>query len=446
MHYDLVAIGGGSAGLAVTQRAAEYGARTAVIEPAPLGGTCVNAGCVPKKVMWNAAHAMRAARDAGDYAIQTGPVSCDWAQLRLRRDAFIARLNGIYARNLDKRNVALHTGHASFVDAHTVTVGGELIHADRIVVATGGRPSLPAIPGAQWGLTSDDFFRLDALPKRTAVVGSGYIAVELAGMLNEFGSKVDLLVRRDAVLRDFDPMIQSALAREMTNSGIDIVGGVVPASLVRLDDGSFELCGEDGRRRGPYDAVIWAIGRAPATDALALHKAAVAQDASGFIPTDKWQCTNVPHIFAIGDVTGRAPLTPVAIAAGRRLADRLFGGQEDRHLRYDCIPTVVFSHPPVGTVGLTEPEARARHALVEIKTTSFVAMSHALSEKRPKCDMKLVLAGEEQTVVGCHVVGDGADEMLQGFAVAVRMGATFKDFQDTVAIHPTSAEELVTMR
>jgi glutathione reductase (NADPH) len=248
------------------------------------------------------------------------------------------------------------------------------------------------------------------------------------------------------VLRGFDPMIQAALMREMGSSGINIVSGVVPTSLARSDGGEYALTAQDGRRFGSYDAVIWAVGREPATDRLGLHNANVLSDPSGFIPTDVWQCTNVPHIFAIGDVTGRSALTPVAIAAGRRLSDRLFGGHDGRHLNYDCIPTVVFSHPPVATVGLTEPEARQRHALVTIKTTSFVSMYHAFSEKRPKCEMKLVLAGEAQTVVGCHIVGDGADEMLQGFAVAVRMGATFRDFQDTVAIHPTNAEELVTMR
>ncbi len=445
-HYDLIAIGGGSGGLAVTQRAAEYGARTAVVEPGPLGGTCVNAGCVPKKVMWNAAHLMQGARDAASYAIEMPPPRCDWAELRRRRDGYIARLNGVYACNLDRRQVAVHTGNASFVDAYTLKVGDQVITADRIVVATGGRPKFPAIPGAKLGISSDGFFKLDVLPGRVAVVGSGYIAVELAGMLNGFGSRVEQLVRRDSVLRGFDPMIQSALAREMEHSGVKIVSGAVPASLTRHVDGTHYLVAEDGRWFGPYDAVIWAIGREPATPELNLHNAGVLLDPSGFVPTDAWQCTNVGHIFAIGDVTGRVPLTPVAIAAGRRLSDRLFGGHDDRLLDYDCVPTVVFSHPPVGTVGLTEPEARQRHGHVEIRTTSFVSMYHALSDKRPKCDMKLVLAGPDLTVVGCHVVGDGADEMLQGFAVAMRMGATLRDFQDTVAIHPTNAEELVTMR
>ncbi len=446
MHYDLIAIGGGSGGLAVAQRASEYGARSAVVEAGPLGGTCVNAGCVPKKVMWNAAHLMQGARDAAAYAIDIPSPAFDWAELRRRRDAYITRLNGVYKRNLDRRQVTVHAGMASFVDAHTLRVSDQLLTADRVVIATGGRPSLPAIPGAELGLTSDDFFKLDVLPARVAVVGSGYIAVELAGVLNAFGVQVDQLLRRDAVLRDFDLMVQVALAREMTSAGVVIRTGVLPTALALSDDGTLELAAKEGRRFGPYDAVIWAIGRQAATSGLDLQNAGLALDSSGFVPTDVWQCTNVEHIFAIGDVTGRAALTPVAIAAGRRLADRLYGGREGRHLSYDCIPSVVFSHPPVGTVGLTELEARQRHALVEIKTTSFVSMYYALSERRPKCEMKLVLAGKEQTVVGCHIVGDGADEMLQGFAVAIRMGATFRDFQDTVAIHPTNAEELVTMR
>ncbi|HSV84864.1 MAG TPA: glutathione-disulfide reductase [Ramlibacter sp.] len=446
LHYDIIAIGGGSGGLAVTQRAAEYGARAAVVEQGALGGTCVNAGCVPKKVLWNAAHLMQGAHDAAAYAIEVGSPSFDWAELRRRRDAYIRRLHGVYQRNLDRRQVGVHEGVATFLDEHTLQVGEQLVTADHFVIATGSRPSVPPIPGAEHGLTSDDFFKLDQLPDRVAIVGSGYIAVELAGVLNAFGANVDQLVRRDGLLRGFDPMIQGALAREMSESGISVKGNIVPAALTRQGEGKLELLAEDARRLGPYDAVIWAIGREPVTGPLNLPRAGVMTDEQGFVPTDAWQRTNRDHILAIGDVTGRAALTPVAIAAGRRLADRLYGGHDGRHLDYDCIPTVVFSHPPVGTVGLTEPQARQRYDDVAVKTTSFTPMYYALSERRPKCDMKLVLAGQEQKVVGCHIVGQGADEMLQGFAVAIRLGATLKDFQDTVAIHPTNAEELVTMR
>ncbi|RZL94151.1 MAG: glutathione-disulfide reductase [Variovorax sp.] len=444
-HYDLIAIGGGSGGLAVTQRAAEYGARAAVIEPRPLGGTCVNAGCVPKKVLWHAAHLMQGARDAAGYGIVLPPARADWAEMRRRRDAYIARLNGVYARNLERRGVMHIDGYAVFEDPHTLRVGERLYAAEHIVVATGGRPTVPSILGSHLGLNSDDFFALDTRPERVAVVGSGYIAVELAGLLNAFGSHVEQLLRRDAVLREFDALVQAALMREMGASGVSFLTSVVPARLERGADG-IVLVAQDGRRLGPYDAVFWAIGREPATAGLQLDRAGLATDASGFLLTDAYQRTSVAAIHAIGDVTGRAALTPVAIAAGRRLADRLFGGRPGRHLDYEAVPTVVFSHPPVGTVGLTEEQARARHDVVEVKTTAFVPMYYALTERRQRSEMKLVLAGEERRIVGCHMVGDGADEMLQGFAVAVRMGATLEDFQDTMAIHPTNAEEMVTMR
>lgn len=444
-HFDIIAIGGGSGGLAVAQRAAEYGARAAVIEQGRLGGTCVNAGCVPKKVMWNAAHIVEGARDAAGYGISLPEAKVDWKDMRSRRDAYIVRLNGVYARNLEKRGVAHISGSATFQDAHTVVVGSNRYTADHIVVATGGQPLRPALPGQELGLTSDEFFAMNSRPNRVAVIGSGYIAVEIAGVLNAFGSKVELVARGDTVLREFDTLVQSALMREMRSAGIEFHLNTLTASLAQ-DAGGIHLTSADGSRLGGFDAVIWALGRQPSTADLQLERAGLRTDAQGFLRTDAYQQTTVASIYAIGDVTGRSALTPVAIAAGRRLADRLFNGQIDRHLDYSGIPTVVFSHPPVGTVGLTETQARADHVLVEIKTTAFVPMYYALTERRQRCEMKLVLAGAEQRVVGCHIVGDGADEMLQGFAVAMRMGATLKDFQNTVAIHPTNAEELVTMR
>lgn len=444
-HFDIIAMGGGSGGLAVAQRAAEYGARAAVIEQGRLGGTCVNAGCVPKKVLWNAAHIVEGARDAAGYGISLPEAKVDWEDMRKRRDAYIVRLNGVYARNLEKRGVVHISGRATFQDAHTVMVGSNRYTADHIVVATGGQPLRPALPGQELGLTSDEFFAMNSRPNRVAVIGSGYIAVEIAGVLNAFGSKVELVARGDTVLREFDTLVQSALMREMRSAGIEFHLNTLTASLAQ-DAGGIHLTSADGSRLGGFDAVIWALGRQPSTADLQLERAGLRTDAQGFLRTDAYQQTTVASIYAIGDVTGRSALTPVAIAAGRRLADRLFNGQIDRHLDYSGIPTVVFSHPPVGTVGLTEAQARADHAHVEIKTTAFVPMYYALTERRQRCEMKLVLAGAEQRVVGCHIVGDGADEMLQGFAVAMRMGATLKDFQNTVAIHPTNAEELVTMR
>jgi glutathione-disulfide reductase len=444
-HFDIIALGGGSGGLAVTQRAAEYGARSAVIEQAQLGGTCVNVGCVPKKVLWNAAHIVESARDAAGYGISLPEAQVDWALMRSRRDAYILRLNGVYARNLKKRGVAHIGGRAAFHDAHTVVVGDRKYTADHIVVATGGQPLRPALPGQELGLTSDDFFAMNARPNRVAVIGSGYIAVEIAGVLNAFGSKVELVARRDVVLREFDTLVQSALMREMRNAGIEFHLNTLPVGLAHEANG-ISIATAEGLRLDGFDSVIWAIGRQPFTKDLQLDRAGLCTDAQGFLLTDAYQQTSVASVYAIGDVTGRSALTPVAIAAGRRLADRLFGGQIDRHLDYTGIPTVVFSHPPVGTVGLTEAQARVAYDMVETKTTDFVPIYYALTERRQRCEMKLVLAGADQRVVGCHVVGDGADEMLQGFAVALRMGATFNDFQNTVAIHPTNAEEMVTMR
>ncbi|MDH5620821.1 MAG: glutathione-disulfide reductase [Gammaproteobacteria bacterium] len=444
--YDLLVIGGGSGGLAHAQRAAGYGARAAVVEHGPLGGTCVNVGCVPKKVMWYAAHYAHHLHHAKDYGYDINIRSHDWGALKTRRDAYIKRLNGIYGRNLEKRDVSYIAGHARFIDAHTVDVDGRRLEADRIVIATGGRPMVPAIKGAGLGITSDGFFELNEQPKRVIIVGSGYIAVELAGIFNGLGSDTQVLVRKDAILREFDAMLGAALMRDMRASGIALTTGVIP-SAVRKDAGGLVLTAEDGREFGPVDTVIWAIGRVPNTETLDLANAGVATDEGGFVITDERQQTNVDNIQALGDVTGRAALTPVAIAAGRRLADRLYGGMADRYLDYQLIPTVVFSHPTIGTVGMTEAEARREYGdEVRVYNTEFTPMFYALGADKKSTAMKLITAGQEERVVGLHLFGDGADEMLQGFAVAMRMGATKKDFDDTVAIHPTSAEEVVTMR
>ena len=445
-RYDILVIGGGSGGLAHAQRAAEYGAKSAVIEYGPLGGTCVNVGCVPKKVMWYAAHQADAFHHAPDYGFDVTVRGHDWAGLKARRDAYIERLNGIYERNLDNRGVTYIVGRARFVDAHTVDVDGAIYEADRIVIATGGRPMVPDIPGAELGITSDGFFELEERPQRVLIAGSGYVAVELAGVFNALGSEVRVVVRKDRVLRSFDAMLSSEQMNAMDKSGIDLETGVIPRSVNQTADG-IVLHAEDGRTFGPADAVVWAVGRSPNTESLDVDKAGVAQDKYGFIPTDKFQQTNVENIYALGDVTGREALTPVAIAAGRRLADRLDGGMEGRHLDYKLIPTVIFSHPTIGTIGLTEEEARAEYG-DGIKTyqSGFVGMYFALGTNKQRSAMKLITAGDDERVVGCHVIGEGADEMMQGFAVAMRMGATKKDFDDTVAIHPTSSEELVTMR
>jgi len=445
--YDLIVIGGGSGGLAAAQRAASHGARALVFEDGPLGGTCVNVGCVPKKVMWTAAQLAHALEDAGDYGFDLTVNGHEWARLKTARDNYVEFLNGIYARNLDRNAVDLVRSRARLQGSGTVLdADGRIYAATHIIVATGGYPRVPSVPGAELGITSDGFFELERRPNRVAIVGSGYIAVELAGVLRGLGAQVTQFVRYDSVLRNFDPILSGRLMEELAAQGVEVITGAVPKRL--SERSGLCLVAEDGRTFDSFDCVIWAVGRQANTRELGLEQAGVVVDSNGDVSVDEYQVTNVPNIYAVGDVTGKAQLTPVAIAAGRRLADRVFGGQADRRLSYECIPTVVFSHPPIGTVGLTETEARAKYASEELKiyTSDFVPMYHALTERRPKTAMKLITLGDEERVIGCHIIGPGADEMLQGFAVAVRMGARKADLDETVAIHPTSAEELVTMR
>ncbi len=444
--FDLISIGGGSGGLACAQRAAEYGAKAAVLESHRLGGTCVNVGCVPKKVMWNAASVALSLADAADYGFDVQVGDNDWSVLKRKRDAYIVRLNGIYARNLAAKGVAHVQGAARFVDAHTVEVNGERMTAPHIVVATGGVPIVPTLPGAELGITSDGFFALERRPQRVAIIGSGYIACELAGAFHELGSQVELFIRKDHLLTHFEVMLGKSLMREMRAEGIIIHEHVVPKAIAEKS-GLKTLAAADGREFEAFNVLLWAIGRSANVAQLDLQRAGVKLDASNFIVTDEFQNTSVPGVYAIGDVAGRAALTPVAIAAGRRLSDRLFNGETDRRLDYNNIATVVFTHPPIGTVGMSESGARAKYGdAVKVYVADFTPMYHALTTRKTHTDLKLVCAGPEQKIVGCHVIGAGADEMMQGFAVAIRMGATKRDFDDTVAIHPTSSEELVTMR
>ncbi|MGD2168570.1 MAG: glutathione-disulfide reductase [Gammaproteobacteria bacterium] len=446
-EFDLIVIGGGSGGLATAQRAAEYGAHAVVFEASRLGGTCVNVGCVPKKVMWYGAEIASAIAHAPHYGFDISYNGHDFSKLRKNRDDYIARLNDIYAGNLEKRRIRHVSRWARFVESHVIEDSdGERYSAPHIVIASGGRPIVPGIPGAGLGLTSDEFFELDELPQRAAIVGSGYIAVEIAGVLSSLGSQVELIVRRDTVLRSFDPMLSRELVQSMRASGIEVVTGAVPDRVVR-SDGTITLHCEDGRSFAGFDKLFWCVGRSPLTANIGLDVAGVRLNDDGYIAVDEFQNTSVSGVYAVGDVTGQAELTPVAIAAGRRLADRVFDGQSDRRLSYTNIPTVVFSHPPVGTVGMTEPQARQQFGDdVRVYESRFTPMLNALTPEKPKTAMKLVTAGAHEQVVGCHLIGLGADEMLQGFAVAIVMGARKRDFDDTVAIHPTSAEELVTMR
>jgi glutathione reductase (NADPH) len=447
-RYDLIAIGAGSGGLSVAERAARHGARCAIVEPARLGGTCVNLGCVPKKVMWFGANIAHALHDAADYGFAAQPGALDWAVLKARRDAYVKGINDWYATFLADSSIDLIPGSARFIGPNRIEVAGNRIGAEHIVVSTGSRPFVPDVAGAELGITSEGFFDLDQCPGRVAIVGGGYIAVELAGVFNATGCEVTLLLRsREDFLPGFDCMLRDTLMESMVSDGISIHANTSLASIARGTEGKLTLTTATGAAISGYDALVWAAGRLPETASLDLPAAGVALDATGFIAVDELQNTNVPGVYAIGDVTGRVPLTPVAVAAGRRLADRLFGGQPERRLVYENIASVIFSHPPMGTVGLTEDAARAKHGeAVKVYQTRFTPMYHAFTRRQQRTAMKLVTVGPQERIVGLHVIGLGADEMMQGFAVAVRMGATKRDFDETVAIHPTSAEELVTMR
>lgn len=447
-EYDYIAIGGGSGGIASINRAASYGQKCAIIEAKYLGGTCVNVGCVPKKVMWYGAQIAEAINlYAPDYGFDVTVNQFDFAKLRESREAYIDRIHQSYERVLGNNKVDVIRGFAKFVDAHTVEVNGELIKAKHILIATGGRPSHPNIEGAEYGIDSDGVFALKALPKRVAVVGAGYIAVELSGVLHSLGVETHLFVRKHAPLRNFDPLIVETLVEIMNSEGATLHTHAIPQKVVKNDDGSLTLFWEDGRSQ-TVDCLVWAIGRVPMTDQLNLEAAGVKTNSKGFIEVDKYQNTNVQGIYAVGDNTGAVELTPVAVAAGRRLSERLFNNKPTEHLDYNLIPTVVFSHPPIGTVGLTEPQAIEQYGAENVKVykSTFTSMYTAVTQHRQPCRMKLVCAGPEEKIVGLHGIGFGVDEMIQGFAVAIKMGATKKDFDNTVAIHPTGSEEFVTMR
>ena len=453
-HYDYIAIGGGSGGIASINRAASYGKKCAIIEAKHLGGTCVNVGCVPKKVMFYGAQIAEAINHyAPDYGFDVDVKKFDFAKLVESRQAYISRIHTSYDNVLAKNNVEVIRGFAKFVNKNTLEVifgdgSTEQVTADHILIATGGRPSIPAIKGAEYGIDSNGVFALTELPKRTAVVGAGYIAVELAGVLNSLGVETHLFVRKHAPLRNFDPMMVETLVESMQQDGITLHTHAIPKEVVKNADGSVTLHLEDGRAQ-TVDCLIWAIGREPTTDKINLQAAGVEANARGFIKVDKYQNTNVPGIYAVGDIIeGGIELTPVAVAAGRRLSERLFNNKPNEHLDYNLVPSVVFSHPPIGTVGLTEPQAIEQYGAENVKVykSSFTSMYTAVTQHRQACRMKLVCVGKEEKIVGLHGIGFGVDEMIQGFAVAIKMGATKADFDNTVAIHPTGSEEFVTMR
>lgn len=463
--YDYLVIGAGSGGIASAKRAASHGAKVAVIEKARLGGTCVNVGCVPKKVMWSAAHiAETLSHDANHYGFSGGEEafkSLDWPKLKKARDAYVLRLNKIYGQGFEKSGVEHIPGEATFVDAHTLRLTppdgaeGRDITAAKVLIATGGRPMLPPGEGLEeHTINSDGFFELEDRPKVAVVVGAGYIAVELAGVLNSLGSEVHLVVRKGKALREFDPMISDALDAEMIKSGIHIHRYTNGVAKVALDQSGKKMVTlHSGDTLYGADVVLMAPGRIPNVEGLNLEKVGVKTGRKNYITVDEYSNTSADGIYALGDVCGSVELTPMAIAAGRKLADRLFGGPEHSNAKvsYENVPTVVFSHPTIGTVGLTEPKAIEKYGEENLKiyksrfANLFYGIFDVEAEEKPKTAMKLICAGVNEKVVGIHVIGMGSDEMMQGFGVAMKMGCTKADLDSCVAIHPTASEELVTM-
>lgn len=447
-EYDYIVIGAGSGGIASANRAAIYGAKVLLIEASEIGGTCVNKGCVPKKVMWYGAHFKDIiSHYAKSYGINSSMNDFDFALLKKNRDAYIERIHSSYDRGFTQNGVTVIKGYATFVDQHTVSVNQEEYRAPHILIATGGHALYPSIPGADYGITSDGFFELEELPKRVAVVGAGYIAVEISGVLHSLGAETHLFVRKDRPLRQFDVDIVNTLTEIMSKNGPQLHTFSVPKEVLKNADGSLTLVLEN-EESYEVDKVIWAIGRRPNISGFNLEATGVGLNERGYIAVDDYENTSVPGIYALGDVNGKLELTPVAVAAGRRLSERLFNGKINEKLDYTNVATVIFSHPAIGSVGLSEEEAYEVYGKENIKvyTTRFNAMCTAITEFPEPVFMKLVVKGKEEKVVGLHGIGYGVDEMIQGFAVAIKMGATKTDFDNTVAIHPTLSEEFVTMR
>lgn len=449
MHtdFDLIVVGGGSGGLAGAFRAAEHGARVALLEPADLGGTCVNAGCVPKKAMWLAAEVGHKLALASTLGFRGTAGALDWPTFIAHRQRYISNIHASYTRRLDEAGIALLPRRARLLDGNTVECDdGVRLRGRHLLIATGGHPVRPDIPGAELGGVSDDFFHWSAAPDRVALVGGGYIAVELAGVLQSLGSQVDVFVRGPRLIESFDAELSEQLAEDYRQAGVRVHFGHTVTAAQR-DASGLRVSDRDHNWSDPFDALLFATGRRPNSAGLGLEAAGVAFDARGHIVVDRLHATSVGSVFAVGDVTTDMALTPVAIAAARRLMDRLYGGRTDNALDQDNIATVVFSHPPIGKVGLTEAQARERFGDdVHVAKAGFRPMLQALADAPQRSLFKLVCTGVERRVVGIHLLGDAADEILQGFAVALKRGITLEDLHDTVAIHPTSAEEIVLMR
>ncbi len=443
--FDLYVIGAGSGGVRAARFAAGFGAKVAVAESRYLGGTCVNVGCVPKKLLVYGAHFAEDFEQASGFGWSLGEANFDWATLIANKDREINRLNGIYRNLLVNSGVTLHEAHAKIVGPHEVEVNGERFTAKNILIATGGWPQIPEIPGREHAIGSNEAFFLKELPKRVLVVGGGYIAVEFAGIFHGLGANTTLLYRGDLFLRGFDGSVRKHLQEELTKRGLDLQFNADIARIDKQNDGSLKATLKDGREL-EADCIFYATGRRPMLDNLGLENTDVQLTDKGFIKVDEQYQTSEPSILALGDVIGRVQLTPVALAEGMAVARRLFKPEQYRPVDYKMIPTAVFSLPNIGTVGLTEEEAREAGHDVVIFESRFRPMKLTLTECQEKTLMKLVVDGKTDKVLGCHMVGPDAGEIVQGLAIALKAGATKRDFDDTIGVHPTAAEEFVTMR
>ncbi|MBM3545478.1 MAG: glutathione-disulfide reductase [Alphaproteobacteria bacterium] len=441
--FDLFTIGAGSGGVAGTRRAGSYGAKAAIAESVRVGGTCVLRGCVPKKLLVYASEFARAFDDAAGYGWSVGETRVDWANMIARKDKELDRLNGIYINMLKNSGVQIIDGHARLVDAHTVEVNGQRHTAETIMIATGGRPVRPEIPGIDLTMTSDDILDMKEIPEHLVIVGGGYIAVEFAGVFRNLGSKVTEILRSDAILRGFDRDIRSSLTEEMGKQGIELKIRTHVTAIEK--DGKGLAVVIDTGERIACDRVLYATGRSPNTSGLGLEKIGVTLNKKGAIAVDEWSRTTVPNIYAVGDVTDRINLTPVAIAESRAVAETLYNDNPVR-MDHEDVPSAVFSQPSIGSVGLSEEAASVIYKELDIYVTRFRPMKNTLSGRDERTMMKLVVDARSDRVLGCHMVGPDAPEIIQGLAIAVKCGATKRQFDRTVGIHPSAAEEFVTLR
>ena len=441
--FDLFTIGAGSGGVAASRRAGSYGARVAICEDSRVGGTCVIRGCVPKKLLVYGAQFADAFADAAGYGWQVAPPSFDWASLIAAKNREIDRLEGVYRKLLKDSGVELIEGRGSLVDSHTVEVGGRRYTAANILIATGAHPVLPAIPGIEHAITSNEALDLSSLPRNIVIVGGGYIGVEFAGIFAGVGAHVTQVIRGEGLLNGFDDDVRVALAQEMRSRGVEIH---TRTQIARIDkQGSGYRIQTTAGAELSADLVMYATGRRPNTRGIGLEEAGAQLNKVGAVAVDEWSRTTVPHVFAVGDVTDRLNLTPVAIAEGRALAETLFNNNPVT-IDHTNVATAVFSQPPVGTVGLTERRARQIYDAIDIYRTRFRPMKHTLSGREERTMMKLIVDRPTDRVLGCHMVGADAPEIIQGLAIAVKCGATKRQFDQTIGIHPTAAEEFVTMR